>query len=149
MISLFDLDGTLIDNRRAVEEAYRAVGIIRPDKAWGRPVDRASCSGAQHIMKNRIYPDMLRMHAKEGPGLKWWMAVKDNKWVITGASQAGARSSMKFLGLDTALLLSHGLTIKQKCDLIKSMKEPVVYIDSDFDVADQIRKDTECSILVP
>ena len=60
MTYLFDLDGTLVNTRLAVKEAYRQVGIEMPDDAWGKPWTEWLNNKFAHDAKAKIYPDVLK-----------------------------------------------------------------------------------------
>lgn len=124
--SIFDLDGVLIDSRHAVRAAYERVGVTMPLQAWGRPwrewlID--ACEGDEnearrvHNLKNEIYPEMVRRHARQLP-LAGYIAALDEKslpcWVITGASNDAAEAALNFLGLDLGLLNACELDTRAK-----------------------------------
>lgn len=69
---VFDLDGTLVDSRDAVQAAYEEVGVQMPEHAWGLPWRMwlpELCGGSVpramevHLLKNQVYlqhPERLR-----------------------------------------------------------------------------------------
>lgn len=90
---VFDLDGTLIDTREAVRQAYLAVGIVQPEEAWGRlpwqewlpPLcDSPEHARFLHTKKNEHYEEMLARFAIPLPC--WDIAASLKAPIITGAS---------------------------------------------------------------
>lgn len=88
---VFDLDGTLVDTRRAVFEAYKMAGAIMPDDAWGKPAREwlpqlvgEKRAEAVHHLKVVAYPAMLVQYVKPLPLLGY--ALHTESPIITGAS---------------------------------------------------------------
>jgi hypothetical protein len=92
MTFVFDLDGTLIDNRLAIAEAYRAAGVheVPVDVPWTE-----FCTKAQHDRKNEMYPFFLERFAQptalyEALWLTWHYRPRWQTWrrptILTGAS---------------------------------------------------------------
>lgn len=124
--SVFDLDGCLIDSRQAVREAYRRAGVEMPPGAWGRPwrdwlihacEDDEDEARRVHNIKNEIYPEMIRRHARQLPLATYMAALAERGlscWVITGASHDAAVSALSFLGFDDSLLNAWELDVRGK-----------------------------------
>lgn len=81
---VFDLDGTLIDTKEATYQAYKHVGINMPDEAWGLPWYEWLDSADIHDEKTKIYPEMLKRHAKILPTLN--SALEVDGFLLTSAS---------------------------------------------------------------
>src|SRR5262245_21811883 len=83
----FDLDGVLVDTRRAVVEAYKYVGVDMPDGAWGLPYREwhtVHNADELHKKKNTYYYKTVGLFAKPMPLLK--VAESWKYPVLTGAS---------------------------------------------------------------
>lgn len=81
---VFDLDGTLVDTRLAVVEAYHMAGVKPADIRWGQPWHTWLKDPAAHEHKNYVYPIALKRLAKALPLLE--VACRMRAPVITGAS---------------------------------------------------------------
>lgn len=63
--AIFDLDGTLVDTRPLVVEAYRRAGVIMPDDAWGKTAEEwlPQCTRFNwrhvHDRKQQFYAELL------------------------------------------------------------------------------------------
>lgn len=152
MLFAFDLDGTLIDNLRAVRYAYDMAGVKMPLNAWGAPFNFSLCTPKQHDEKNLHYPDALRRYARPGPALPLWHALGGDSVVITGASETGARAALAFLGL--VVPESHlytGLTTAKKIDLLRRWhaESGAVYVDSDPAICMTVKEHVSCHIVCP
>lgn len=107
-IVAFDLDGVLIDSRRAVEMAYIEAGAELRPSDWGRsasewmgrfPPDTAE---KIHRMKQHYYPKMLSLYANPLAGsYVAQLLAKDGigVWVLTSASLISAVDALRFLGI--------------------------------------------------
>lgn len=115
----FDLDGTLVDTREAVRQAYLCAGVSMPDEAWGLPWETWLEDPAAHDRKNAAYPDCLRRYAVKLPLLD--VCRRLGGVVITGAS-AGAVSAIKvaFDCPDLAVALT-GARRAEKLDFLQTV----------------------------
>jgi len=151
MLAVFDLDGTLIDNKEAVRYAYLRAGVAMPDDAWGKPVGDW-CTKEQHEMKQSVYFNSLLEYGRRGPGIGFWTSIGGApKVIITGASLRSAYDSLDFLQTPRDFLAMHGASLREKVAWVKGAMtvQPVLYVDSDSSIANEIWKETKCHILVP
>ena len=111
----FDLDGVLIDSRRAVEAAYEYVGITLPPDAWGKPATEwlPQVAGGNwckvHEHKNAVYRDALRRHARPLVGASYFARLQLLDYdvgIVTAASYAAATAALNFLGLSPLFIAS-------------------------------------------
>ncbi len=93
---IFDLDGTLVDTRAAVKEAYRRVGVTMPDDAWGVPWTAWLKSKSLHENKAKAYPRCLKEFASKLPLFDF--AQKHQAPIITGASTLAVQAIEKEFG---------------------------------------------------
>jgi hypothetical protein len=135
-----DLDGVMIDSRRALVAAYRAAGVEHvPNVPW-----RAFCSAEQHAEKNRVYPEMLRLYARVLPlghvaDLLDWQ-------VLTGASEASVAAIRSALGLRLDRVLT-GLSAAEKIRWASTYYD--LYLDDDPLVIEGLRGSPCRAVLVP
>lgn len=152
----FDLDGTLLDNERALREAYRAAGVhdYAPD---GLPVG-TRCTPEQHSLKQALYPQMLRDYARPGPALPLWDALRSASGVqaavLTGASERSARDALAYLGENPAgVLLYHGATHVDKAHILQLWQASnphgrAIYVDACSTTAERVSTLCGCGRLV-
>lgn len=140
---IFDMDGTLIDNHRAVREAYKRAGKELPDDAWGKTAKEWGCPHDVHKMKVALYPMLLlrlgrRLHAAD------LLETVDGS-VLTGASLESVVAVRKFLKYDFPLVGS-GCSQKQKIKLLKDRVtggDTIIYVDDDFDFGRRALKEVQ------
>jgi hypothetical protein len=150
MLAVFDLDGTLIDNELAVRNAYKMAGVTMPDDAWGNPIGDW-CTPEQYKVKQEVYRSCLKLYAKDGLGLFYWTTSFAYKTILTGASRRSAFDALYFLGIPGGNLSLVSATLEDKIGWIKKamLDNPVTYVDCDRRIAEKIKKETKCHILVP
>lgn len=129
---IFDMDGTIIDSRRAVREAYKSAGIVLPDDAWGKTASEWGCPPDVHKMKAALYPTILlrvgrRLHAAD-------LLKITNGSVLTGASLEAVEA--------VRAALDHSFPLAGAgCDQGEKMRVladnahayPVIYVDDDYE----------------
>lgn len=148
MLTVFDLDGTLIDNEEAVRYAYLRAGVVMPSGAWGKPAGNW-CTEEQHKMKQAFYLNSLAEYGREGPALIAWNVCAGSKSIITGASLRSAHDSLDFLEIPKRYLAMYGASIGEKIAWVKGamISQEVLYIDMDRSISIEIQKETKCKIL--
>jgi phosphoserine phosphatase len=149
MTYLFDLDGTLVDTRLAVKEAYRQVGVEMPDGAWGKPWTEWLNNKQVHKAKAKAYPNTLKAFAQELP--LYHYAHQHKCPVITGASREAVRAIQAlFGGLN---VIATCATHARKIEIIQTYihdERNVAYVDDDLRVHEEIKKaGLLCSVLLP
>lgn len=133
----WDLDGVLINSRRAVEEAYRAAGIEMPPDAWGKSAGEwMNMKHADyefiHRQKQEAYPEMLRRFATPLAGARVlreeWQVNGVRNVIVTSASLRSAEDAVVFLGLQEYVdrIVSTPRTMKK--DWIQTAG-PVCHVD--------------------
>jgi len=133
-----DLDGTLVDSKLAVIEAYRAAGVEMPFYAWGRPWQEWLDDETVHTRKNRVYADMLRKYGEPLPLYR--VAVQRGFPVITGASAAAvAVVTQTFGALNVALT---GATLEDKALWLHDHAKTGLYVDDDPLTREYVRRYT-------
>lgn len=155
---VFDLDGTLIDTREAVREAYLAAGVEMPDAAWGKPwhewllQDRTTEEAVKiHRKKNELYREALRHYGCILPCLSY--ALQLGAPIITGASITGVSHVKAWLdengyrGLNVAL---SGATYDLKQMWLNTVHSTRgIYVDDDADARAKLRESTRWLITSP
>lgn len=144
MRHVFDLDGTLLDNRRAVREAYREAGVIMPDDAWGRPWQEWLDSEALHKAKNLAYPVMLGIHGRPLPPLRDLeraLAMGDAVEILTSASEDATQHALAFLGHPDLPRIT-GASRDEKYNILSRALVAGTYYDDDVAFARRVRTGT-------
>lgn len=127
-IHIFDLDQTLLDNKEAIEEAYRKaandLNLPVPDFSvtWGRTAEEWGCPPQLHHRKTEIYFGMLnRQQIKPGwAAAAYTVALDDPQTMFvrvwTGASKE-TLTVLRSTGPDTAFFAATaraGMTLDDK-----------------------------------
>lgn len=142
---VFDLDGTLVDTRKAVEEAYHLAGVHMPPEMWGRPWQQWLNNARVHSLKNKLYHQTLRQYGVKLPLLE--VALQLDAPVLTGASSAAVRTIMQrwASGLNIALV--------EATPLMKAVwlnqHEPGTYVDDSEHTRAVIREKTQWRVMTP
>lgn len=144
---VFDLDGTLIDNQRAIREAYIAAGVTthvfhRPWHEW--------CTPAQHKRKNELYPALLKQHGVMTPlGVTILQYAPCPVRVLTGASKEALEAVFDaFPSLRDVLHVTSGLSPYDKADWLAATGWGA-YVDDDDTCRHIIGARTTWAILRP
>tara|TARA_R110000824_G_scaffold58288_1_gene157709 strand:- start:3433 stop:3933 length:501 start_codon:yes stop_codon:yes gene_type:complete len=150
MTYLFDLDGTLVNTRLAVKEAYRQVGIEMPDDAWGKPWTEWLNNKFAHDAKAKIYPDVLKEFAEPLPLYRYVQQTQAP--VITGASRDAVRAINDMFGSLNVIITC--ATRQRKVEIIQQYihekKDDITYVDDDIQMHKEIKKaNLSCSVLLP
>lgn len=130
---VFDLDGTLIDSRLAVENSYRDAGVEMPVDAWGKPwhhwlVD--VCSGDHdealriHELKNKFYVSNLDRYGRVLPLAdlaRSLIEAGEPVYVITGGSIDAATTALKRAKIDLMVLYDTEASIAAKSRILHNL----------------------------
>lgn len=147
----FDIDGTLIDNKQLVRQAYELAGVKLSDEEWarcfGQPFSHwiiEHCSGNYeevwriHREKNRWYHKLLDNLKSDSKRVlpptelaRELLSAQRVVHFVTGASNVAAASVMDFLGFGTVPpgFVSAALSITEKITCV--MRLGAVHIDDD------------------
>lgn len=142
---VFDLDGTLVDTRRAVIEAYAHVGVTMPGWAWGMPWYKWLGSKQLHDAKSAVYPEMLKRYALK---LRLYdVASRLYAPVITGASDSAVRAVTGLFGPLNVRMVE--ATTLRKVLFLARCKRTGTYIDDDEKVREQVEVNTRWTTASP
>lgn len=152
-----DLDGTLINTRGLVVEAYRLAGVNPPDDAWGRRWqdwlpnavgghDRALTT---HTRKTQIYVKLLGerdLHERELPAAR--LAREAHLLgrpvgCVTASTFTTAKMILNRLGLTNVPLVA-GATPKIRVSALRSSLDAfhrVIYVDDHVDNVTLVRSE--------
>ncbi len=134
----FDLDGVLIDSRRAVEAAYKVAGITMPKNAWGKSF-REWFDGSIgeleriHAAKQAAYPAMLKAYARSLAGSEVLRRVVWEGYtavIVTAASPRSARDALAYLDLESYVERTVSTPVCAKMDWLCAARA-VCYVDDD------------------
>jgi hypothetical protein len=142
---VFDIDGTLIDTRELVREAYARAGVTQPPETFHQPweywlpslVGGVFAAQRIHRRKNFIYTKILdempptvlppgRIAKDYAASL--WMDV----WAMTSGSLDGVLAALNCAGLGFIPVLGFELDQKDKNKILETL-EPGVYVDDNAD----------------
>lgn len=140
----YDLDGTLADTRRAVVEAYRAVGVEPPENFFGKPWREWLTDSALHDRKNAIYPQYVRKYVRPTHLVDTFKAT--GGLIITGASNEAARIVLDSIGLEDAIMVFSELSMQGKANLLNGLSEEgVVFEDSEI-ISAYLKENTKWTV---
>lgn len=125
---VFDMDGVLIDTRKAVEAAYAKAGMIMPAHAWGKPWQEW-CPKEVHSLKQVYYPICLSLYARELPAFRVLRDLGGS--VLTSASQYAAELVQEYLRYPFHLI-GTGCSTVDKITALRGIKGGALYIDDDL-----------------
>lgn len=142
---VFDLDGTLVDNRKAIEMAYRFAGVTT--MRWHRPW-REWCTPYQHNVKRQIYPVMLRDYGKRLPLAD--IAERDLGVILTGASpEAVAQLEQAgLINVGRLIMAGMGMTPWEKADWL-ALHGWGTYVDDELACRQIIQEHTTWDVISP
>ena len=137
-IFIFDIDGTLVDTRVALRDAYIAAGVDPSLIAefCGKSPWKAWCTQEIHDKKTALYRSALLKYGKRGPAyplLKYVKSIGVEVAALTGAS-ASAVAELVITGLldDDITVLGTECTIMRKRDVLYELgdhHDHVFYVD--------------------
>lgn len=144
MLYAFDLDGTLIDSKPVVLEAYRSVGIEPPSdfflKTWREWLPDAQ----KHDEKNKMYLKLL-YKIKPLPLLELYRSLEGRCMIMTGASKVAVLAIAKQFGLDTKTTLCQ-MSIAQKIHQMNIFTSSGIMFEDQHEAAEQMRRETRWTI---
>jgi phosphoglycolate phosphatase-like HAD superfamily hydrolase len=142
VLYVYDLDGTLIDSKRAVVEAYKAAGINPPDDFWGKPFSAWCDANVAHERKNDLYPEMLKKYGKRLPTAD--LMAETGGHILTGASYDATLYALGFLGLMTVVdCIYDSCDDATKLRQLEKLGESGFYFDDDFRFCQRVRELTK------
>lgn len=139
MLLVFDLDGTLIDSKRAVFEAYRKVGLFPPEDWWGKPFSAWSDDWRAHDRKNEYYPEMLLKYGRRLPCAD--LMEITGGIILTGASREATLYALQFLNLGADTI--SGCDEAAKLRELERLGEFGIYFDDDYRFCQRVRELTK------
>lgn len=99
---IYDMDGTLVDTRKAIRMAYMRAGIKVPADAWGKTWRDWGCPEDVHKEKARLYPNFVREYGRILPAASL-LALTGGR-VLTGASLEAVTAVKEVLKINFDLL---------------------------------------------
>lgn len=150
---VFDLDGTLVDTRRAVLDAYGRAGVNMPEDAWGLPwqdwliTPEGRPDFARHALKNAAYPDCVARLARRLDLLEF--AVSNRCPILTGASRPAVEAIEACFGV-TLNVRGYSMKVGDKVSWLRGEGDVYsVYVDDDENARRTIRVATSWRVLCP
>lgn len=142
---IFDLDGVLIDNKKAISSAYLKAGALMPTTAWGLPWQEWTTEEI-HDKKNLYYRNYLKEHGRILPLA--FLAASVNSGILTMASLEAVNIAKEFLNIDIPVLGS-SVTIEKKIEIINNLKKEwfIMYFDDNLSLAKLISDATGVSVV--
>ena len=148
MTYVFDLDGTLVDTRLAVEKAYAYAGVVMPEFAWGRPWYEWLDDAQVHAVKTRVYPQFVKQFATPMPLFEH--ALRLNALVITGASVSAVLAIQQAFAPTLRVALT-GASLAEKIEFLNFMPGPLtgIYVDDNAQARCDIARETRWQVQTP
>ncbi len=143
MFYAFDLDGTLVDSRATVLQAYRLVGVEPPPDFFYRPWKEWLHDEEKHQQKNAVYLGMLK-HVKPLPLMSLYHTLICPRLIMTGASKLAAMAIATKFSLDQRSLI-YELSVEDKIRRMNAMRSGIMFEDQ-LDAATKMRKETQWTI---
>lgn len=138
-VLIFDLDGVIVDTKRAVIEAYKIAGVDMPPEMWGHPW-REWCDERTHNLKNTAYNYTLNKYAVHGPLFGVVRSLGSDAYVLTGASRDAAVLVRSMFHLNFRLLSCEcSYTSKAATLMSLAFDKEIVYFDDDADVVNRLK----------
>lgn len=135
---VYDLDGTLIDSKPFVFEAYRLAGIEMPPEMWGKPW-HVWCGIEEHSLKVKVYQEMMDdgiipvLPAAEV--LRAQLLRGEDCYILTGAAHEAVWGFIKREKLVRAQLLGWSATEWHKKNALARLSQRtrrhITYVDDD------------------
>ena len=146
---IFDFDGTLVNSRAAVEEAYRRVGSPMPAGAWGKPWAEW-CTEEAHRAKTMLYPRLIKEYVTVRPTFTE-LFVPWQGTILTSASYRGLIAVWYELALGSPFpsIMGTSQSASGKINLLaRAHKErPVIYFDDDMEFARRVRDEIGVTVI--
>lgn len=143
MMYAFDLDGTLIDSRKAVLQAYHDVGVTPPDDFFMKPWRDWLKDEEAHKAKNRRYLELIPM-IRELPLMDLYRRLS-SPLIMTGASRDAVKAIADHFGLASDRIISE-MNIRGKIRIMNQSRAPGIMFEDQPDAAETMRKETKWTI---
>lgn len=139
MIRIFDLDGVLVDTRRANLEAYRRAGIEPPADHHVRPWQEW-CSPEDHERKGEHLLECLRDYGRKMPLMGEALRPGVPALVLSNASTRSLLALRQVFVLLGDLPIVWGVSSRRKAAWLAARYEYGEYWDDSLDVVAQVRR---------
>lgn len=141
-ILAFDLDGTLADTRRAVEQAYVLAGVCPPEDWWGRPWREWLRDEVAHARKNVIYQEIAPQLITATKLADLCRTNQRKSVVLTGASRPAAEIVLATLAISPVELVCE-MSSRDKVERLKRYVVAGTYYDDDPATIKLVKKETK------
>jgi len=141
MLFAYDLDGTLVDNKAAVELAYRLAGANPPEGFFGKPWHTWLDNDLIHRAKTDIYltddavGNMIRR--------RWLCKLYDAKPgpILTGASPVSGAFTLYKASLEVKGPIYYGQSREAKLALLQKLGMVGVWFDDDPLMCEMVKRE--------
>lgn len=137
MLAVFDFDGTLVDSRNVVEQAYEDIGYPMPASAWGKPGNMwlpPEHADELRDLKNQRYRELITT-AKELPPATVARELRD-VGVLTATAEPACGARLDALDIEW-FFMGFGQDAASKSVQLRRYADHGVYID-DLPVGEDI-----------
>jgi hypothetical protein len=143
VIWVFDMDGCIVDSRKAVAEAYRQAGLpVMPRSAWGKTAQEWECPPEVRETKKRLYDTCLRKMGRRLHAASLLEITGGS--VLTGASMEAVRDVRKFIQVDFPLAGAEcDSDLKIEVLRGKAAEGHVMYVDDDREFGMRVLQEVE------
>lgn len=142
----FDLDGTLVDSREAVESCYRAAGAPMPEGAWGKPWTTWLRDPYTHQIKTELYRTMINLDAVPVlPAFDQMLKLINNGHpilIVTGASHDATHAFIRRWRLPGVVHASQ-CSLEDKVAWLTEF-DVLAYVDDDLEAGEEIAGQVGC-----
>jgi hypothetical protein len=147
MLYGFDLDGTLIDSRDAVYQAYLDVGAHPPPDFFTKPWRSWMRNEAAHTAKNLRYIELIKQGAvKALPLSEVYKGLHQcDRVILTGASRVATSEVIMRVLDDWPKILLCEMTIAMKIDWMNDNERGIIFEDQ-LAHAHKMKQETQWTI---
>lgn len=141
----FDLDGTLVDTKYALLEAYRAAGVEPPNDFFGKPFSewyKRADADIVHYNKNKAYMSLLNL-VNPLPLMELYKTLNYPP-ILTGASHSATTMILKHFQLCPEVVHTE-MSVSKKIRLMLAYESGIMFEDNQ-EAAQRMRMETKWTI---
>src|SRR4029077_19825013 len=141
MLYCFDLDGTLIDSREVLIEAYRSVGVEPPSDFFVKSWREWLPDPELHRKKNEIYLKIIHK-IRPLPLMQLYHSLEGHAMIMTAASRAAVKAVARQFQLDSSTIMCE-MSVSTKIHTMNLIPNPGIMFEDQKEPAERMRKETK------